>query len=203
MSILLNKLNERVVHLESSLLTFDTSLSTEPENQDKLRAYKLFVHAEIEYYLENVVSEIVNTAKTLWDNEKIINAVLFHIILYSSFNFSGNEDMLEPEKRISNIIKAFEDQISHNNGIKKKDILKLIIPIGIKFDDLDETWLTTIDSYGNKRGKIAHNTFSVQRPLDKRNELEETKHILDGLVDLDAKIKELPQTLLCPFRMQA
>ena len=201
MSILLDKLNERVTHLESSLLKFDTSLSTEPENQDKLRAFKLFVHAEIEYYLENVVSAIVNTAKKLWDKEKIINSILFHIILYSSFNFSGNEDMLEPEKRVASILKAFEDQISNNNGIKKKDILKLIIPIGIKFDDLDETWLTTIDSYGNKRGKIAHNTFSVQRPLDRRNELEETRNILKGLADLDAKINELPQTLLYPFKV--
>lgn len=192
-SVNLINLKTRVEFLSKTLLDFNDIDSPDQENQDKLKSFKLLVHAEIEWYFESTVKDIVNFSKRQWLNKKGITPSLSYMILYSPSKFDGEKDIssLTQKKRIEKIITAFETVIDQNNGIKEKNLMKLLVPLGINFQSLDQTWLSTIDSYGSSRGDIAHKSHSVQKQLDKGTEEKDIDFVLDGIKKLDLKIQKL------------
>lgn len=193
------KLKVRIGELEKRFLKFEQIDSSKPENQDKLRAFKLLIHAEIESYIENVVLEIWNQCSDDWKNRKKVLPSLAFLIMYSSSRFEANEKQITKDDRIAQILNSYENIVKDNHGIMRKNILKLVIPLGLKYDDLDETWLTIIDSYGNYRGLVAHKSSSAQIQIDKENESNTIKLILKGLKKLDLKLQRLNATLKMPF----
>ena len=65
------------------------------------------------------------------------------------------------------------------------------MPVGITEYDIDQTWLATIDSFGQWRGDTAHQAAKQAKYLpDPATELSTIGIILDGLkklaVELDA-----------------
>jgi hypothetical protein len=52
------------------------------------------------------------------------------------------------------------------DGVKVKDLKKLILPIGVRISDLDATWITNLDNFGKLRGDVAHKTVGVLQPID-------------------------------------
>ncbi|MDH4029199.1 MAG: hypothetical protein OEU95_10250, partial [Nitrospirota bacterium] len=74
-----------------------------------------------------------------------------------------------------------------------------VIPLGINHNDIDATWLTTMDSYGNNRGLVAHKSSSVQKQIDKNDELKDVEFILKGLEELDIKLRGLNSKLKMPY----
>jgi len=193
------KLKNRIKELKKQFLGFDQILSPEPENQDNLRAFKLLIHAEIESYIETAVLEVWEKCSDEWTKNKKVLPALAFLIMYSSSRFDANEKQLTKDDRINQILKSFNDLISNNHGIRRKNILQLVIPLGIRYDDIDSTWITIIDSYGNSRGLVAHKSVSVQKPIDKNDELNDIKIILKGFMVLDLKLQKLTSTLKRPF----
>lgn len=198
-SILYKNLKKRILTLKKQFLNFQPSDSILPENQDQLRAFKLLVHAEIESYIENSVQEVLNKCINEWETKKRVNPPLLFLIMFSSSKFEANNQYLTREKRINQILTSFKSVISSNNGIKERNILKLIIPLGINYSRLDDTWLTTIDSYGSSRGEVAHNSFSVQRQLDKNSELNNLNLVLTGIKKIDIKLQKVNLSKKKPF----
>jgi len=170
-SDLFKDLQKRVEFLKHGFLNYDSIDSPLPANQDKLKSFKLLVHAEIESYFENMVNNVISFNKAQWKKKKI-TASLSYLILFSSAKFEGEKEIvnLSIKNRIDKIISSYESLIFQNNGIREKNLMKLLVPLGIDFQTLDQTWLSTIDSYGASRGKIAHNSYSVQAQMDKTSE---------------------------------
>jgi hypothetical protein len=198
-SILYQNLIKRESILKTQFLDFQTSESSLPKNQDKLRAFKLLVHAEIESYLENAVLEVWSKCDAEWKKRKKVIAPLKFLIMFSASKFEGNDQQLTKDTRITQVLNAFQNIISYNNGIKKKNILQLVIPLGVDYSSIDQTWLTTIDSYGSSRGQVAHNSFSIQQQLDRSVELENLLLVLNGIKEIDTVIQGLISSRRRPF----
>jgi len=141
-----------------------------PVEYDYTRSYILLVHAEIESFLEEKVSEKVNISLSNWKTNRKKSTCLKSILAFCSNDINYEKKKIHErnslEFRVNIITNHFLSLIKKNHGIKKDNILDLLLPIGIEIDELDETWLTTMDNFGAKRGEIAHHTTTVQKPID-------------------------------------
>jgi hypothetical protein len=87
-----------------------------------------------------------------------------------------------------------------NHGIKEKNILALLLPVGINSDNIDQEWLNLLNTFGKKRGEIAHQSaasYKTTQPIDPKEELETVKKIIGkfpgikGLKDIDQLLEQL------------
>jgi hypothetical protein len=79
-----------------------------------------------------------------------------------------------------------------NNGVKEENLLRLILPVGIRRDDLDALWITNLNEFGRKRGEVAHRAVGAQQQIDPQTEWQVVKDLLIGLEKLDKLIVALP-----------
>lgn len=76
-----------------------------------------------------------------------------------------------------------------NHGVREKNLLRLMLPIGVRKDDLDPLWITNLDAFGKRRGDLAHQTIGVQQTIDPRAELQAIEVLLLGLEKLDELVQ--------------
>ena len=171
-------------------------------------AYRVLAHAEIEYYLEERAWEVVQNAKTLWDKSGKNTRTLICLLGFSGLTMDKPPDTLTPQKgsktvkeekikiskKIDLAVESFKRVISQNHGVKEDHILSLLLPIGIDSDDLDPAWLATMNTFGEKRGLVAHKSatsyMTIQTP-DPANELNTVNQITDELLRIDELINNL------------
>ncbi|MCH8542142.1 MAG: hypothetical protein LAT61_01105 [Alcanivorax sp.] len=177
------------------------------KQQDRARGYRLLVHAEIESYLEDVSRETVTQAIHDWKkSNKPSNIIVSFLAAYhSSWSVTEeikNEEIIQIAKSrksardsVVEVIdlaqKQFTQKLKGNHGIKEKNFKTLIIPTGIDIGSLDQTWLTNIDSFGTKRGEVAHKAKRTQGTINPKDEFESVQALLNGIEDLDKKIVQL------------
>jgi uncharacterized protein YjbJ (UPF0337 family) len=175
--------------------------------QDRARGYRLLVHAEIESYLEDVSRETVTQAIRDWKtSNKPSNIIVSFLAAYhSSWSVTEeikNEELIQIAKSRKNakdsvveVIdlaqRQFTQKLKDNHGIKDKNFKTLILPTGIDIGSLDQTWLTNIDSFGTKRGEVAHKAKRTQGTINPKDEFESVQALLNGIEDLDKKIVQL------------
>ncbi|MGL4375038.1 MAG: HEPN domain-containing protein [Microcoleaceae cyanobacterium] len=166
--------------------------------------YIVLAHAEIEAYLEDRVWEVVMEAKKDWDGGKT-RRTLICLLAFSGETMDEPPDTLTPTKgnktvqpekikiseKINKAIKGFKKVIKQNHGIKEANILALLLPIGIDSDDLDPGWLITLNSFGEKRGLVAHSSYNTIQPPDPAEVLSTVNQITEGLLQVDALINAL------------
>jgi hypothetical protein len=165
-------------------------------------AYRVFAHAEIESYLEDRVWDTVLAAKKIWDNQGKASRVLLCLIAFSGQEMEnppdtitplkGNknvpEDKLKINKKIDMAIGCFKSVIDQNHGIKETNLLKLLLPIGIDSDDLDQVWLANMNTFGEERGEIAHSSaIKTKQTPNPADELERVKQIIEELERVDQR----------------
>ena len=72
-----------------------------------------------------------------------------------------------------------------NHGVREANLKRLILPIGVRKDDLDQTWIVNLEEFGKRRGELAHKTAKVQQQIDPKAELDTVKELVIGLKMLD------------------
>jgi hypothetical protein len=169
-------------------------------------AYRVFAHAEIESYLEDRVWDTVQTAKNIWDNQGKASGVLLCVIAFSGQEMENPPDTITPlkgnknvsldklkiTKKIDIVIRCFKSVIDQNHGIKETNLLKLLLPIGIDSDDLDQVWLANMNTFGEERGEIAHSSgIKTKKTPNPADELERVKQIIQELEKVDQLITNL------------
>lgn len=108
-------LRTQLNRLKDEFLPEISPTSSYSESQlSKTAAYRVLAHAEIESYLEP-----------------------------SNVKQDNHDKRLEITEKINSAIKSFKKVIDNNHGLKEKNILALLLPIGINSNDLDpnNTWL--------------------------------------------------------------
>ena len=174
----------------------------------KTAAYRVLAHAEIESYLEERAWEVVQNAKTIWDESGKTTRTLICLLGFSGLTMDEPPDTLTPKKgsktvkeekikiskKINLALESFKRVISQNHGVKEDHILSLLLPIGIDSDHLDPAWLATMNTFGEKRGLVAHKSatsyMTIQTP-DPANELNTVTQITDELLRIDELINNL------------
>ncbi|MFM6199592.1 MAG: HEPN domain-containing protein [Dolichospermum sp.] len=170
-------------------------------------AYRVLAHAEIESYLEERAWEVVQNAKTLWTKGKTTRSLIC-LLGFSGLTMDKPPDTLTPQKgsktvkeekikiskKIALAVESFKRVISQNHGVKEDHILSLLLPIGIDSDDLDPAWLATMNTFGEKRGLVAHKSatsYMTIQTLDPANELNTVTQIRKELLRIDELINNL------------
>lgn len=182
------QLKNRVQKLEDAYLpNINTSGRYSQKQTDDIRAYLLLSHAEIESYLEDILEEKVKKAHSKWRSNRKQSNVLLAL---ASFH-DGKISERTLEDKINKIVQSFINKLRKNHGIKEENINNMLLPIGLDSSDLDATWLNTMNSFGSNRGDVAHRSVRVQNLLDPVTLKNDIHNILQGIKDLDIKLKQL------------
>jgi hypothetical protein len=179
--------------LRDSLITKTVlAYPTTNTSQYRLRAYRLLSHAEIEFYIENLVLSKIENEKAKWNSTKTITNSIGSLLSYSKFEFPNVSSHLsevssrnDAHYRITTIITIYENNIKKNNGIKEENIIPILIPIGIEYQSISQTLLNNLSSFGRNRGNTAHNSSKVQQLINPNDEINIVSQILQELVDID------------------
>ncbi|MFI2033247.1 hypothetical protein ACH470_00860 [Streptomyces bottropensis] len=75
-----------------------------------------------------------------------------------------------------------------NHGIKEKNLLHLLLPLGVEKVEIDSTWLHATEGWATERGTVAHTSASgkMQVQVDPRSEFNTVKQVLAGFQKMDA-----------------
>lgn len=163
----------------------------EDRDYDLCRGYRVLCHAEIESYLEDRAEELLIFSINQWKKEKKITKSLLSLFSYFKFIENHNTNL---ETKIGKICNDFRSEvIKQNHGLKEANLKNLFKPLGIDFssNDLDQTWINTMNSYGESRGITAHTSYQTQRPIDLTTERTNLEQIKEGLEHLDQLVNNL------------
>lgn len=188
-----SKLTRRVATLETRLLPpIDPSGRYTAAQQDLIRSFRLLVHAELESFLEDRALEIADTALNAFLIKHKTGQGLASLMAYSPLSAqppppsarSGSTDT--PSVRVRRIVAHYKHSVSHgNHGIKEKNIVSMLFPVGFLESELDTTLLGTLSSYGSNRGSTAHKAAHTQIPIDPAAEIRTVRWIVAELEKLD------------------
>lgn len=79
---------------------------------------------------------------------------------------------------------------NENHGIREKNILSLLLPIGFPTDKIDPLMLAEFGTFGKLRGEVAHSSpkvHTVKKP-DPKQELDTVNRIVGLLKDVDVEL---------------
>lgn len=205
------KLKKELARLRRELLPkkFRRSGNYPPEVFTKTNAYRVLAHAEIESYIEDRAYEVASTAIGEWNNKKKVSKTLLGLLAFSGQNMEEPPDSVNPSQpsqvstwgnkiRISNKINAamnvFCNAITNNHGIKERNLLRLLLPIGIEADKFDPVLLADLNSFAEVRGEVAHlsaSKYRAKQQVDPRDELRTVESLVNRLIDIDRCIDQL------------
>ena len=190
-SIRFRILKRRLAELRHRMLPKDfspTGAYTELQ-LDRTRGYRLLVHAEIEAFLEDRATEIVKGAFDLWRVDNKPRHTIISLVCYCRVTDRVFESV---SLSVGDAFGLFSRIIKKNHGVKEENVLQFLLPAGIDRADLDETWLSTLSSFGTARGEVAHSSARTHQPIDPLGEYDTvTKRILPGLKVLDQLLQNL------------
>lgn len=197
MSSMYKQLLKRVSFIERTLLPKEKPLGDYTMKELYLvNCYVFLIHAEIESYIEDFAKRKMTLAWENWEKKRkssiCIEAVLsFLPINNETFGKKEKENTYSLESRINNSVTQYNKILADNNGIRRKNLLNILLPLGVEIKQLDETWLNVMDEFGKKRGEIAHNSI-VKTQIDLKT--EKNKINMQILPELK-KLTELIQRL--------
>lgn len=138
---------------------------------DRLAAFRLLVHGEIEDFLETKAKDNVNaiatkiSLNTPWmrgSPELMAVAIALKRPLPSL-------DHLELNKFsafILELLSGARAAISDNNGVKSPSFLLLSLLAGKTIDEIDSVLSNSLNSYGKERGDVAHRSVTHSTTLN-------------------------------------
>ncbi len=157
------------------------------KEQDDLRALLFLVHAELESYFEEVAEHKVKATFINWKSTKRKSNILIALPAFVETKSTDNS----LENRLQGSFSGYMQILKDNNGIKEPNLLKILLPLGIEYHNIDSTWLGIMSSFGSKRGDVAHKTAAVQSPLDPLTIKNDIQLILAQITLLDESIHKL------------
>jgi hypothetical protein len=192
------RLSSRLEDLRRHLLSFlgnppVSKLSYSPEEFDATRAYLVLAHAEIEDFCESLVREKVRRAEADFRGGGRVSPALRKMLsYYVAAKQRSWSDVISPSKQVVNSAVARHRKfIQDNHGIKRKNIERMLYPIGLSESRIDPTWLAQMDSFGSNRGAVAHTSGRASNPPDPLTTMTTVNQLLAGLLQLERTLRHL------------
>lgn len=196
-SIRIAELELRLRELREALLPVKFSdTGTYPDRVFvRTRGYVLLAHAELEACLEDLVVDAAARAHSRWTTTRRATPAAISLLAFSETRplpiplKSGSGADLDARLR------SARDRFcgyakDRNHGLRERNILRLLLPIGFGESDIDSSWISTTDSFCRRRGDAAHQSGVAVRP-DPRSELSTVRTILKGVRDIDGRLQKL------------
>lgn len=192
-----NQLLSRIGQLESNLLPAPKINGNYTKKEsDMIRSYVILTHAEIESYFEDIADSKIRKALSNWINNRTKSNCLLSVMSFCSEEINWDKekksDKEKLEFRIYRVANHYRNKLKNNNGIKSANLFNILLPVGIESQDIDPTWLSTMDNFGSKRGQFAHTSSSVQSQIDLVTEKNIINNsILPEIGNIDILVKNL------------
>lgn len=180
----------KIERLAQSLLPKDrVSDSYTDQEKDQIHAYLVLAHAEIEDFLERLAMYVADRARRDSIGAKC-SPVISRLIL---FQCSRSTNRIEPatEESIKGAYKFYENLVEHNHGIKADNLFRLFMPLGMTHSDFDPVLLSSLDTFGNLRGGIAHTAAKLQQGSSPSSEKKRVEDIVAALAHVDQRVRNL------------
>lgn len=151
-------------------MNFPREDSPSPVNQRKIFAYVILVHALIEKHMETLANNLISRYEQNSINPTRKSLLDRSMFAYAVKKFDGAKDSGHLDDRLAEIVRSYKVSVTENNGIKARDFLRLLLPLGVPFDQLDTDFIGTLEYIGSLRGDIAHgNQHKIKRALDRED----------------------------------
>lgn len=169
-------------------------------------AFRLLSHAAIEDYLEARVIEIAIRASSHSNSTGDISLPAAHLASFNDMKFGSPPASLAPPRPnqnagwperidlVARVVKSSSLFVKFaqkdNHGVKEKNLMMLLIPVGLKHSDIDPLLVSELDNFGERRGDFAHSSASkhVRNSPNPEDELNNVLGLLVMLEDLDEKL---------------
>ncbi|MCA0300073.1 MAG: hypothetical protein LCH68_13870 [Proteobacteria bacterium] len=136
---------------------------------DKLAAFRLLFHAEIETFLEAKAVERLSIIKSDIDSGVWHRANPCVLSLYLLVkNFIQKDGALSDDDlkaHFLSVLGSARSRVKESNGIKSDAFTFLSVAAGKTLDEIDLTLLSALNSYGKHRGDVAHSSAIRVRSL--------------------------------------
>jgi hypothetical protein len=163
--------------------------------QAHTRAFVVLSHAEIESYLEDWAKSVTQSCETVWNASSRVTQPLAYLLVSHAERIEPSQTLAEsrgkdmPTRLGESTSKIFQrqySQVKKNNGIKEKNFWALFGPLGVPASALTATLLPNLDSFGELRGRHAHeSTKSVRSVLDPETEYKRVTDLVNELQTFD------------------
>ena len=179
----------------------DTSCDTNLQHL-KVQSYLFLSHAAFEQYLEEIATITMRESVADYNKSDQINSCVMSLI---AFETVAQFDDMTPRKKIrADVVKNLqnfvniasrnhETTIKGNNGIKLKDQNALFLPVGLDPLEVDIVTANGLDSFGGKRGSVAHK-LKIQTTETKSSVLSESQTLFKGLKNFDEEVCRIINT---------
>ncbi len=183
-------IDERILQLKQSLETARTEMlpNLEEANSWHIKGYILLVHAEFESFIEDIGVYIADLALSLWiESSKSTIALSYLIMFFTPEKVQG--DFLT---RLHKCHKNYKNNVKGNNGIKSDHVFKLLGKLGLALDLVDVTLDGDLDSFGTKRGEIAHsNSGQITTSLNASDIVTSVENMSKGLSKIGNEVNRV------------
>lgn len=160
------------------------------EEKDRIKAYFILAHAQIETYIEECINAFVSNAYDTWLSENKPNNVLLNLLAYYHPAICGKS--VEQNKRslkdgtralIEQCKKSFDHDLRTNHGIQDNHIEEFLKIINFDLN-LNSTFLPNLNSFSTIRGEYAHKAES-KNPATPQEAIRNVQKIIDELKSLE------------------
>lgn len=137
---------------------------------DRLAAFRLLTHAEIEEFLEAKAKEGLDKLKNDLSKpsmtfSSVLNIFPLACALDVKLSCTWPYESEKFQKEASTVTRKADESITKNNGVKGESFFLLSLISGKLPDEVDQTLGTSLTSYGKGRGDVAHKSAAGVRTL--------------------------------------
>ncbi|MEV6341867.1 HEPN domain-containing protein [Actinoplanes sp. NPDC051851] len=197
-SLRFDELQQRLEDLRRHFLPveFDETGTYDDVVYEHARAFRVLSHAEFEAFIEDRALYVLNEDFRRWEDSGVTSLSLLAAVAFRESVHAMPEslnDAIQNKRKYPSLedrIKAAKNDFStyvrtRNHGIREKNLIKLLMPLGFSEIDLDITWVAATDAWAMERGKVAHASGKMQVRPDPQVEWKTVNTILKGFRDID------------------
>lgn len=137
---------------------------------DRLAAFRLLVHAEIEEFLESKAREGLAALTSALNKpsltlRNVSGVFALASVLGKTLTVSWPYNQATFLDEVRRLVHASEELVAGNNGIKGGSYFQLSVMSGKMPDEVDQALGASLTSYGQSRGEVAHRSVTRVRTL--------------------------------------
>ncbi len=215
------QLKENIVQLKQTFFLSRRDLTGDYTQEEKLKvaAYLTLVHGEFENYFETLCWEKAQTAVSRFSSSGILSKTILGLLAFSDICVSDYRELpkdeikngvtkkkleksiiswdasLLLEDRIKSSLNTYKYLIGENHGIKRGNLLDLLLPIGFPTDDVvyNYAYFDGFEDFGSLRGEIVHH--SGKQFVTQEKDPYEYEDLIQKLIEDAEKIDNVIEAL--------
>lgn len=145
------------------------SFSPTAEQQEMARAFVIFAHAELEWFVEKACSDFADVLLNEAGGGKF-SASTLSLLTFSSLDpVNGGASLGKKaasrslNSRVGDAVAKLKVLADGNDGLREKHLAKMLVPLGLHSNHVDASWLADLDAFCSSRGAFAHMSRSMNQ----------------------------------------